>query len=67
MDDLTKRTLRPLVVEKLGRNHGPLQIVQAGKGAVVYSPLDVTSGLLGTNMGGIAGYESAYAQALMKN
>lgn len=68
MQDLSqRRVLRPVVVERLGRQHGPLMMLEAGKGAVIFSPLDVTSGLLGTNTGGIYGYEAQYAQDLMQN
>ena len=37
----------------------PLQVLTAGKGHVIVSPLDITSGLLGTDTGGIVGYEPA--------
>lgn len=68
MIDLSqRRVLRPVVIEKLGRQHGPLMMLTAGKGAVVFSPLDVSSGLLGTNTGGIYGYEANYSQDLMQN
>jgi len=68
MEDISqRRVLRPVVTEKLGRQHGQLMVLHAGKGAIVFSPLDVTSGLLGTNTGGIYGYEAKYAQDLMRN
>ncbi|QOV87320.1 DUF4159 domain-containing protein [Humisphaera borealis] len=67
VDISEKRVLRPVVVEKLGRQHGLLMMLQAGKGAVVFSPIDVSSGLLGTNTGGIYGYEAKYSQDLMRN
>ncbi len=38
-----------------------------GRGHVVILPLDMTSGLLGTDAWGIAGYQSDYALELMKN
>lgn len=38
------------------------RMFQAGKGHVVVSPLDPTSGLLGTNTWGIAGYEPGPAE-----
>ena len=38
-----------------------------GKGRVIYTELDVTTGLLGTNTWGITGYSPAYAQGLLKN
>jgi hypothetical protein len=44
-----------------------LETLRAGNGRVIYSELDLTSGFLGTNTWGIAGYEPAYAQTLVKN
>jgi hypothetical protein len=38
-----------------------------GKGRVIYSSLDLTSGLLGTNTWSILGYKPAYAQSFVKN
>ncbi|MGD0464600.1 MAG: DUF4159 domain-containing protein [Tepidisphaeraceae bacterium] len=38
-----------------------------GQGHIVILPLDMTSGLLGTDAWGIAGYQSDYALELMKN
>jgi Domain of unknown function (DUF4159) len=42
-------------------------ILRSGKGAVVLSSLDITSGLLGTNTWGISGFSSDYSLALAKN
>ena len=70
MDDLAKPRLRPFAVESLkeaGAGAGAIQTVACGKGHVVLLPLDLTSGLLGTETWGIAGYEPAYAQDLLKN
>lgn len=44
-----------------------ISVIQAGKGRVVVSPIDLTSGLLGTNTWGIAGYEPGSAQAIVRN
>src|SRR4051812_15286097 len=66
MEDLSKRRLRDITVRRLGRTGGALQMVKSGKGYVFSSPLDVTSGLLGTDTAGILGYEPAYAQSLVK-
>lgn len=66
-ENLTRRELRKIVIEKMGRAYGKPLALTAGKGAVIFSPLDITSGLLGTNTGGIIGYESSYAMKLMKN
>ncbi len=38
-----------------------------GSGHIVILPLDMTSGLLGTDAWGIAGYQPDYAMELMKN
>jgi hypothetical protein len=38
-----------------------------GAGHIIILPLDMTSGLLGTDAWGIAGYQSEYAMELMKN
>jgi hypothetical protein len=42
-------------------------MVKAGQGRIIILPLDMTSGLLGTDAWGIAGYQSDYALQLMKN
>ena len=44
-----------------------LGIRVGGRWVVVYSPQDITSGLLGTNTWGISGYTPASAQALARN
>jgi len=64
-DDLTKPIYRSFAVEQVGKL--PLLGFSYGAGRVVYSRLDLTTGLLGTQSWGILGFESAYAQALMKN
>jgi hypothetical protein len=67
MEDVSRRRLRPLAVERLGAASGAVALIEAGKGQVVHAPLDVTSGLLGTDTGGIIGYDPAYAQSLLRN
>jgi hypothetical protein len=42
-------------------------LLREGQGAVVILPLDLSSGLLGVDTWGIAGYQSDYAMELMKN
>jgi Domain of unknown function (DUF4159) len=42
-------------------------ILRSGKGAVILSSLDITSGLLGTNTWGITGFTPDYSLALAKN
>jgi hypothetical protein len=44
-----------------------LWVLRSGKGAVVLSSLDITSGLLGCNTWGIAGFTPEYSLALAKN
>ena len=69
MDDLTKMKLRPFVYETRGAGAGTnaFQSFRAGDGHVVYTPLDVTSGLLGTRTWSVAGYDPGDAAALVKN
>ena len=67
MEDLTKRRLRAEALGKLGPESAPLTILRAGSGHVVFSSVDLTTGLLGANTVGILGYEPAYAQALVRN
>lgn len=68
METLAKPRLRQYAMEELkDASAGAVQVVSAGKGHVILSPLDVTSGLLGTGTWGITGYEPAYCHALLKN
>ena len=64
--DLTHPLLRSYANQNGGKNL-PIQVMPYGKGWVIYSRLDITTGLLGTQTWGILGYDPAYAQALMKN
>jgi hypothetical protein len=51
-----------------GLGHGSaLEILAAGKGHVIFTPLDITSGLLSTATGGILGFDSNYCETLVKN
>lgn len=59
--------LRPYAVERLGRLAPQVRVLTVGKGTVVFSAMDLTSGLLGTNTWGIAGYDSASAQLFVRN
>jgi hypothetical protein len=45
----------------------PLQYLTEGKGLVIYSTVDVTTGLLGINTWGINGYEPETAYNLVRN
>jgi hypothetical protein len=64
-DDLRKAMYRSYAIEQVGRV--PLLGLSYGQGRVIYSRLDLTTGLLGTQSWGILGFDPAYAQALMKN
>ena len=66
-EDVTLRRLRPDTAARLGRSAGAMQVLSSGKGHVLYTQLDLTSGLLGAHTVGILGYEPDYAQAMMKN
>jgi hypothetical protein len=65
-NDLSKPMLRGYANENGGKNF-PLEALPYGNGWVIFSRLDLTTGLLGTQSWGILGFDSAYAQALMKN
>jgi hypothetical protein len=68
METLSRARLRPFTIEMLGGTTGiALSELQAGRGHVIFSALDITSGLLNTNTWGILGYDPTYAQALMNN
>ena len=67
MEDLTHSRLRPYAIEKLGTSGNNLSLFKSGKGHVIFTNLDITSGLLNTGTWGIIGYEAATAQNLMKN
>jgi len=59
--------LRPFSVARPGNAAPRIQLLSFGKGYVVFSPLDLTNALLGTNTWGIDGYQPASAQAFLKN
>jgi hypothetical protein len=59
--------LRPFAIERLGQLAPDVQLLKLGKGYVVFSALDITSGLLGTNTWGIVGYDPASAQKFVLN
>jgi hypothetical protein len=67
MEDLSRPRLRQYTVDQLGTHAGLPKEIAAGRGHVLFTSLDLISGLLGTNTWGILGYEPAYAQALLKN
>ncbi|HZN65212.1 MAG TPA: DUF4159 domain-containing protein [Tepidisphaeraceae bacterium] len=58
---------RPFTTETMKDKLPDVTVMQSGKGHVVWSRLDVTTGLLGTGTWGILGYEPDSAQALVRN
>src|SRR5207248_2948834 len=66
MEDLHEPRLRPYTTAKAGAGQR-LKFAAVGKGAIIYSPLDISTGLLGTNAWAILGYDPNYAHALAKN
>ena len=67
MEDLSKPRLRRFTIESLGRDVGLPEELHFGRGHILATPLDITTGLLGTGTWGILGYEPDYAQSLLKN
>jgi len=67
MDNIGKAQLRAFTEQKLGKGAGRIEMYSLGKGRVIYSSIDLTSGLLGTNTWSVLGYKPAYAQSFVKN
>ena len=67
LQQIAKAQVRPYVLSTLGQNFSRPMILESGKGAVIVSDLDLTSGLLGSNTLGILGYDPDYAYVLVKN
>jgi len=67
MEDIGQAVLRPYAEQKLGKGAGRLEQIQIGKGRIIISGIDFSSGLVGSNSWGIIGYEPAYAMKLVKN
>jgi len=67
MDDLTKLKLRPFGTQRRVDEAKPVLGFAAGKGHVIFTPLDVTSGLLATRTWGIAGIHPDYAGPFVQN
>jgi hypothetical protein len=59
--------LRAYAVTVLGREIPPVQITQFERGTILFSHLDLTSGLLDTTTWGIVGHQPIYCQQFMKN
>ena len=67
MQDLSKPKFRRSATEALGPHPGNLMELRYGRGHVIFTSLDLTSGLLGTNTWGIIGFAPDYAQSLMQS
>jgi hypothetical protein len=59
--------LRPYRTETDGTTTQPIQFFNLGKGTVILSPIDLTTGMLGTNTWGINGYDPATVYELLRN
>ncbi|HZL36117.1 MAG TPA: DUF4159 domain-containing protein, partial [Tepidisphaeraceae bacterium] len=59
--------LRPYAAARLNLVPPGLQMLTAGKGAVIVSPLDLTTGLLGSNTWPIMGYAPASCEKFVEN
>lgn len=66
-DDLRLRQRRPFVTDRLGVDFGPLQVGTYGKGRIVYSPMDLSTGLAGSKAWGVAGYTPDHSVGVVKN
>jgi hypothetical protein len=67
MVDLTRPKLRLFDLETYAQAPFRCSILHLGKGDLIVTNVDVTSGMLGTNTWGIKGYQSEYAEGLIKN
>jgi hypothetical protein len=67
MFDLSQRRVRAFTKESVPDQAGAFEILSAGKGHVIFTRLDVTSGLLGTETWGIIGYAPEYCSKFMQN
>jgi hypothetical protein len=67
MDAIPKPKLRNYASLILNGVTPNVQYATVGKGAIIVSDLDVTTGLLSAGTYGILGYSNSYSQSLMKN
>ncbi|MDB5320397.1 MAG: squalene/oxidosqualene cyclase [Phycisphaerales bacterium] len=67
MEKVWPLKIRPYATKVMGDQIAPIRIATIGKGRVIHVSLDVTTGLLGCAEWGVAGYEPATCQSLMKN
>ena len=59
--------LRPDAAERAGTPSLPIQSLVVGRGRVLFSPVDLTTGMLGTNTFGVDGYTPEAVDALVNN
>ena len=59
--------LRSYALTKLGKGIGFIDGLSHGKGHIIFSAFDATSGLLATHTWGILGYPTGFSQSLFKN
>jgi hypothetical protein len=59
--------LRSYAIERLGQVAPAIRLLKVGSGHVIFSALDLTSGLLGTDTWGIVGYEPVSAEKFARN
>jgi hypothetical protein len=59
--------LRPYRTELDGATQQPIQFFNLGKGMVIFSTVDLTTGLLGTNTWGVNGYDPTAVYDLIRN
>jgi hypothetical protein len=67
MDDLSRPRTRLYVRALEQGTGGRIDAITAGRGKVILSPLDLTTGLLGCNVWGVLGFEKDHAMKLAKN
>jgi hypothetical protein len=67
MDDLSKPLTRAYVKARNYGTGGRIDAIIVGRGKVILSPLDLTTGLLGCNVWGVLGFDKDYALKLAKN
>src|SRR5262249_8300134 len=60
LTQIAKPQVRPYVFKVIGQGFPRIGIIEAGKGAILVSQLDLTSGLLGNKTMGITGYDPTY-------
>lgn len=66
-DDLSERGLRPFLLDRPVPGAGRLRVGAFDKGHVVYSPIDLTTGLAGSKQWGVAGYTPDHSIGVVKN